>query len=131
VPLAHVDGLGDVAVEHLDALLEPLEQPHARIVPREDAGGVHEVHEDLRDLGHQPIDALRQRLQHEVVAVAIDDERRQPIGFPVDETIRGRVDAERAPKADRLLQPQSPQRQIGYLGPAGQQSECNFRSIAV
>ena len=44
------------------------------------------------DRRQQPIHALRQRLHDEVVAVAIDDQRRQQVGFAVDQPVRGRVD---------------------------------------
>ena len=36
--------------------------------------------------------ALRQRLHDQVVAVAIDDQRRQQIGFAVHQPVGGRVD---------------------------------------
>ena len=43
----------------------------------------------------QAIHALRQRLHDEVVAVTIDDERREQIGFAVNQAVRRRVDGER------------------------------------
>ena len=46
-------------------------------------------------VGHQAIHALRQRLHHQVVAIAIDDQRRQQVGFAVNQPVGGGVDLER------------------------------------
>ena len=105
---ADLDPGGDGAVQHVDALLEPFEQPDAGIVAREDPGRRRELDEQLPDVRQQPIGRLRERLQHEVVAVPIDDERRQQIGFAVHEPVRRRVDGQRVPKADGLRQPRPP-----------------------
>jgi len=72
-----LDPLRDVAVNHLDALLEPLEQADLRVVPRQDASRRAEVDERGDHLRHQAVGALRERLHHQAVAVAVDDERGQ------------------------------------------------------
>ncbi len=64
--------------------------------------------EHARPLRHQPIGRLRQRLEDEVVAVAIDDERRQQVAFAVDEAIGGGVDLQRLAEPDRLIEPVAP-----------------------
>ena len=58
-------------------------------------GRLQQLDERRGDLRQPAIDPLRQRLHHEIVAVAIDDQRRQPIGFAVDEPVRGRVERQR------------------------------------
>ena len=47
--LANEDRIGNLAVKDVDALRQPLERPHLRIVPREDAGGLQQVDENQRD----------------------------------------------------------------------------------
>ena len=110
---AHVDGLGNGPVQHLDALFEPFEQADARIVPGEDASRMQQLGQLTGDVGQQPVDALRQRLDDQVVAVAIDDERGQAIGFAVDEPVCGRIDGQGLAELDRLGQSPRPQRRIG------------------
>ena len=46
--LAHRHRVRNVAVKHLDVLLEPFEQPHARIVARDDALRAGDLHEQRR-----------------------------------------------------------------------------------
>ena len=81
--------------------------------------------------GSEPIDALRQRLHHEVVAVAIDDQRRQQVGFAVHEAVRGGVDVQRlakagSPAASRARQSARSTARVA----ARQQAQRDFRSIA-
>ena len=104
--LPHGDAVRHVAGDHLHPLLEPFEQ-----TGRADrcARGFRAVPscsvEEVDDQRQQPIHALRERLDDEVVAVAIDDERRQQIGLAVNQPIRGRIDAERAPERERGVDP--------------------------
>ena len=84
-----------VAVQHLDRLLEPFERAHLGIVARQDARRREQLDEQLRHRRQQAIHALRQRLHDQVVAVAIDDERRQQIGFAVHQPVGGRVELQR------------------------------------
>ena len=70
-------------MQHLDLLLEPFELAHLRIVAREDALGAGELDQQrVTSARREAIHALRQRLDHEVVAVAIDDQRRQQSASP-------------------------------------------------
>ena len=75
-----------------------------------------EVSEQLRQLGDQAIDALRQCLQDQVIAVPIDDQRWQQIRLRVDQTIRGGVDLEGFPESNRLRQPCAPEAGIHRFG---------------
>ena len=79
----------------LDLLLEAFEQADLGVVARQHALGAGELDQQRHQRRHQPIHALRQRLQHQVVAVAIDDERRQQVGLAVNQSVRGGVDLER------------------------------------
>ena len=92
-------------------LLEPLEQAHARIVAREDPGGPDELRQRRRDLRQPAIGPLRQRLHDQVVAVPIDDQRRQPVRLAVDEPVRRRVERQRLAIGDR--RGQAPLDEIG------------------
>ncbi len=55
-----------------------------------------------------PVGALRQRLQDHPIRVPIDDQRRQAVGFPVDQPIRGGVDAKRVAKGRGSRDPVAP-----------------------
>ena len=76
---------------------------------------------------------LRQRLHDQVVAVAIDDERRQEIGFAVHQPVRRRIDAA-APGAERDRRRDSAPRCSASSAtdvPVGQHAQRDLRSIAV
>ena len=60
------------------------------------------------NVGQQAIGALRERLQHEAVAVAIDDERREQIGFTVHEPVGAGIDVQGLPVGNRRLEPRAP-----------------------
>jgi hypothetical protein len=65
-----------------------------------------------------------------VVAVAIDDERRQQVGFAVHEAVGRRVDRQRGAKRDRHLDPLAHQRGVGRLLAVRQHPQRDLRSIA-
>ena len=98
------EALGDLAVEHLDALLEPFEQPDARIVPGQDSRRLHQLHQRRGDLRQAPVDALRERLHDQVIAVLVDDERRQAVRFAMHQPVRRRVELQQVPIRDRRRQ---------------------------
>jgi len=75
---------------------------------------VQQVAQDLHDFRQQPIHALRQRLHHEVVAIAIDHQRREQVRFAVHQAIRCGLDFERIPELDRRLD--SPAHQLSNRG---------------
>ena len=82
-------------------------------------------------LGQQTIGALRQRLQRDVVAILVDDERRNEIAFAVHQPIRAGVDIEPRPKRDGLLEPRSPEAAIDGDIVACQNPQRYLRAIAV
>ena len=53
--------------------------------------GAQPLHERAHDLVLPPVRGLGQRLHDEVVAVAVDDQRGQPVAFAVDEPAGGRA----------------------------------------
>ena len=124
-------GLRNVARENLDPLLEPLEDSGARIVSRQNPARADDVVQRLNDGRRQLFHALRQRLHDEIVAVAIDDERRQQVGFAVNEPIRSRVDPQRRSKSDRRLEATPDQGIVGRRLSVRQHPERDLRSIAV
>ena len=85
-------------------MLETLEEPCARIVAREHASWLKEVAQDGDDFRLQAIHRLRQRLHDKVVAVFVDHQRGEKVGFAVHEPIRGRVDAKRVAERDGGLE---------------------------
>ena len=104
-PFAHDDRVGNAAVQHLDRLRQSFERPHLRIVPRQDAGRLEQLHAACRvTAGQQAIHALRQRLHHQIVAVSIDDERRQQVRFAVNQPVGVGVEPQRLAVAERLLE---------------------------
>ena len=130
-PLAHLDRLGHRAVEDLDALLETLEEADPRVVSRQDAGRREQLDEQRRDLRQHPVGRLRQRLHHEVVAVAIDDQPRQQVRLAVHQPAGGGVEPERGAKLACLAETLPPHRQIRRRRGAGKQPQGDLRSIAV
>ena len=78
----------------------------------------------------QPIHALRQRLHDQVVAVAIDDERRQQVRLAVHEPVRGRVELRATRGTESPLEPRPQQRLVGRRVAARQHPDRNLRPIA-
>ncbi len=75
--------------------------------------------------------ALRQRLHDEVVAVTIDDERRQQIRLAMHEPIGVGVERQRLRgSAMRVLEPRAHERLVGRRLAARQHPDRNLRSIA-
>jgi hypothetical protein len=117
-------------VHHVDALLEPLERPHLRVVSRQDPRGRHQRRQHPRERGQQAIDRLRQRLHHQVVAIPIDDERGEQIGLTVYQPVGGCVEPQRITEAHRLLQTRSDQGLVRHHLAARQHANRNLRSVA-
>ena len=97
-------------MQHLDLLLEAFERADLRIVAREDALGAGDLGEQRHQRRRQAIHALRQGLHHQVVAVAVDDQRRQQVGLAVHEAKRGGVNLQRVAEANRRVEPRAPER---------------------
>ena len=57
------------------------------VVARDDAVGVEDLFEAGRDFGFGGVHALVERLHDEVIAVAIDDQRGEQVGFAVDDAV--------------------------------------------
>ena len=106
--LAHFDDLGYRAVLHRHGLLQALEQPDARIIAGQDSGRLEAIDEQRDEVRKQAIDALHERLENEVVTIAIDDQSRQPVGLAVDHPIGCGVDAKRLPVARRRVHSTAP-----------------------
>ena len=119
--------------EDVDALFEPLERSCARIVAGQNAARLQPIAERGDDRRQTSIHRLRQRLHDQVVAVIVDDQRRQQIGFAVDEAVGGRVDAERLAKRDRGVEAAADQRvRVESVGIAvGEHAQRDLRPVAV
>ena len=63
-------------MKNADALIQPLEHAHFRIVALDYALGRKLLHENLDSEAFQAIAALAERLQDNVIAVAVDDDAR-------------------------------------------------------
>ena len=101
-----------------DLRLEPFEGADPGVVAHEDARRPQPIAEYRDDVRLQPLRRLRQRLHDEIVAVAIDDQRRQQIALAVDQPIGRRVDAQPLAEADGLIEAGA--QEIGADdGPAG------------
>ena len=130
-PFANLDAFGHRAVQHGHRLLETLEKPNPWIVPGQNARRLQSLDEQARQVRQQAIDALHERLQHEIVAIAIDDEPRQAIGFAVDQPVGGRIDGQGLAIGNGGIQPRAPRLERGGIVPAGHQPQRDFRSVAV
>ena len=71
--------------------------------------GLEQLHERGDDLALRSLRGLRQRLDHEVVAVAVDHERRQPVALAVDDAVRLGPRRHRRAPAERPLDPLAPE----------------------
>ena len=124
--------LGHLARQHVDALLQAFEQPRARIVARENAARLQPARQASRRRRQQAVHALRQRLDDEIVAVPIDDERRQQVGFAVNQPIGGRVDVERPRNAIAAsIRCRRSASIAGGIVAVGEHADGNLRSVAV
>ena len=128
---AHRNLVGNLAVGDADVLLQPFEQAHARVVAGDDAFRACKLHQQGRQLGHQAIGPLRERLDGNIVPVSVDDQRRNEVAFAVNEPIRTRVDLEAFAKRDGLLQPQSPEPAVDRDIMARQDPQRDLGTVAV
>ena len=79
------------------------------------SGRTEQIHELLREKRQQPIHPLRERLDHEVVAVLVDDQRRQQVGLSVHQPVRVRLEAQRFTIPERRFQPAAEERFVRRL----------------
>ena len=122
---------GHLAMEDRDLSIESFERSDLGVVAGEDACRRRHLDQELDDVGQQAIDGLRKRLDDEIVAVAIDDERWQQVAFSVNEAIGGGVEREVPAEGQRLLQPLAPQVAIGGTFSAREHAERDLRRRAV
>jgi hypothetical protein len=120
----------DVAVQHGDSLVETFERAYLRIVAREDARRRDQLDQELGDRRQQPVHSLRQCLDDEIVTVAVDDERRQKIRFPMHETEGRRLELQRRAVGDGCLEAGADQRFVGNRIAARQHADGDLRAIA-
>src|SRR5258706_1205724 len=99
--LLDLDLLGHVPEEKPDVRLEPFELAHLRIVPLQDALGLEQRRERLHDLALAPVHALREGLDDQVVAVAVDHEGGQAVALAVDDAVGRCARGHRLAPADR------------------------------
>ncbi len=90
---------GTVPVLHRHVLLQALEQTDAWVIAGQDPGRLEAIDEQRDEVRKQAIGALHERLEHQIVAIAIDDESGQAVGLAVDHPIGCGVDAKRLPIA--------------------------------
>src|SRR5437899_810947 len=102
--LGHRDRLRHLAVQHAHLRGQPLEGAHARVVALQDPARREHLDERGGDLALQRVRRLRQRLHHEVVAVAVHHEGRQAVAFAVDDPVRLRPRRHRLPPRARGLE---------------------------
>ena len=118
-------------MQHLDALLESFEQSDTRIVSRQHSRRAGRLHEQGNELGERPIHSLRQRLHDDHVRVAVDNERRQQVGFAVHQPERCRIDGQTLAIGDRGLDPPLPERRVDLLILAREHAQRDLRLVAV
>ena len=74
-------------MEDADALVEPLQHPHFRIIALNHTLGRKLFHQDFGEEAFQSVARLAERLQDHVIAVAVNDHRRQQIRLAIDHTV--------------------------------------------
>jgi hypothetical protein len=77
-------------------LLQPLEHTRAWIVACKNSAGREALLEHGDNARQQAIHPLRKRLHDQIVAVTVDDQRREKVGFAVNQPVGGGIDAEGA-----------------------------------
>ena len=75
--------LGDFAVKHRDALIEPFEQPHLRIVALDDSARRKKLHQQINEQRLESVHRLAKILHGEVFAVAIHHQRRNLVRLAI------------------------------------------------
>ena len=128
--LFHCDGRRDLTVEELHLLLEALEQAHLGIVAAQHAFGAGQLHQQADQRRQQRIHALRQRLQHQVVPVLVDNQRRQQVRLAMDEPVRGGVHAKGGAEVDGALQSAAPEGLVDDDVTARDDAQDNLRLVA-
>ena len=122
-PFADRHPLGHGAGDDGHVRLEPFERADLGVVARQDPGRTQPLAEHGDDLRQQAIGRLGQGLHHEVVAVAVDDQRRQQIAFAVDDAVGGGVDAQRLAEPDRLVEAGAQEVRRGRGAAGGEQPQ--------
>ena len=105
----HLDEIRDLAEGGLDAAFESLEFADRRIVLPQERLRRHDFDERVLDIRLHGFHAGSSDLGDEHVAVAIDDETGQQVGFTEDETVKRHV-IEPFPERERDLQAMHQQR---------------------
>jgi hypothetical protein len=85
--LARANFFRDFAVENRDALFEAFEKADFRIVALDDSERRKKLDEELDQHRFDSLHGLAEILHDEIVAVAIDDKRRDGVCFAVDEAV--------------------------------------------
>ena len=130
-PFADRHALGHAARGDQHLRLEPFEGADLGVVADQDAGRPEPIAEHGDDLRLQPLGRLRQRLHHEIVAVAIDDQRRQQVALAVDQPIGGGVDGQRLTEADRLIESSAEEIGTDDGAAGGEEPQRNLGTVAV
>ena len=98
--LLHFDLVRHGAVQDLDGGLQSLLHPKGHVVAREDPGRLGEVEQRCDDLAAESLEPGAHQLDDEPTVVSIDDEGREAVSLPVDETICVRFACQRAAALD-------------------------------
>ena len=121
------EGAGVFAVEHLDAGLHALGLAVGRIVAQDDGGGVEQGDQRVADDFFAQIHRQRQRLDGKVVAVAVDDQAGQAVGFAPDETGKRFIDVGALAQVDRLADAAGEEVEVEILFAAGKAAGDDLR----
>jgi hypothetical protein len=117
-------------MENVDGLRQPFERPDLWIVARKNPAGAEQIDELLRQKRQQPIHPCESVWHHEVVAVSVDDQRRQQVASPCTSRYGRRVEAQRLAIPQRRFQPAAEERLVRRLVTMRQHPDRDLRSIA-
>ena len=119
------------AVKHADALFETLEHTHLGVVAFDDALGREPFHKNIDERAFQTVACLAERLKNEIIAIAIDDHRRQQIRFAIDQAAGVGVFDNQVTIGGGPANPRGQECTIDGNVLASQQADRNLRFVAV
>src|SRR5215469_6943911 len=122
---------GHFAVHGGDALVEALEKADLRIVALEDALGLKEFNEEFDEQALVPFGPLAQGLDGEIVAVAIDDQRWQPVALTVSQPVSVGILDHDAAIGCRALEAFAKEGAVGRNVLAREQANGNLRFVTI
>ena len=121
-----LEGARVFAVQHFDARFHALSLAVGRVVTEDDRFGIEKLDECVADGFLPQVHGEREGLDGKMVAVAVDDQTGEAVGFGPDESGQRVVDARVFPMVDGLADTAGEEIEIEILLPAGEPAGDNL-----